>query len=768
MSSKNHSDFKQEKERLEYTIDYIEKTLEATDAYKTLYKGNIKQAMIELDYLDSSLSYINVLINTKFMEVAEKNYDNYKKAKAKPYFARIDFKKNGEEKINKIYIGKTSLIQAENNEMLVIDWRAPIATLYYEGRLGETSYETQNTVEEGELLLKRQFTIENGKLEGIMDIDITTTDTFLQASLEANAESRLKDIATTIQGEQNKVIRAAMNKPLIVQGVAGSGKTTIALHRIAYFIYTYEETFDPENFLIIAPNNLFIKYISDVLPELGVERVKQSTFIDFICNLLGKTYKLANSDDKLISIIQGCEDENNNILWDVAFKGSMEFKDIIDGYVKDIEYNFVPSKDFMLQERVLITKEEIERMFLEDLKYYPLYKRINEIKKSLNYKLKLVKKDLLKEIEEFYDKQIEEVREDIEDPEERKLKVTDLADQRDKRLKNVTNEMKMVVKKFLSEFPEKSLYEYYENLFTKENIFEYALKEMDEEKVSYLCRNSRELLQKKQMELEDLAPLVYLKHKIFGFEKKIEVNSVVIDEAQDFSLFQFYVLKSIVNTSMFTLLGDLSQGIHSYRAIKSWEELLEKIFDKEESNYMTLVQSYRTTIEVMLLANEVIKKLNREGIVLAKPVIRHGKKPERKSFKNEKELIDSLEHQIQKVKDENFKSISIICKNVEECKYVKKILDKSGKIHSNLLDEKQQEYEAGVIIVPSYLAKGLEFDVVFIVSINEEYKDNELDIKLLYVAMTRTLHRLFIYHKEKTLTLLDSIKSEFYLINEKE
>jgi DNA helicase II / ATP-dependent DNA helicase PcrA len=762
MSSKKHPEFDVEKDRLDYTVNYIEKTLEATDAYKTLYKGNIKQAMTELDHLDSSLSYINVLINTKFMEVAEKNYDSYKKAKGKPYFARIDFKRKGEEKINKLYIGKTSLIRAEDNEMLIVDWRAPIATIYYEGRLGETSYAAEGGLEEGELLLKRQFTVDKGKLHNIIDIDITTTDTFLQASLEANAESKLKDIASTIQGEQNRVIRAPMNKPLIVQGAAGSGKTTIALHRIAYFIYTYEETFDPESFLIIAPNNLFINYISEVLPELGVEKVKQSTFIDFMEALIGKGYRLTNSDEKLMYIIHHSKEESNLLTWASAFKGSMDFKNIIDEYVKEIEQEFAPALDFILQGKVLLPKEEIRRMFLEDLKYHPLHKRADEIKKSLNNKLKSVKKDMLKDIQTFYDKAIDAVREECDDAEERRDKVTALADERDEKLKNATNEMKAIVKKYLDAFPKKNLYEYYEELLTAENIMKFSRKSLNEEKVNYLCDTSKSLLHNKHIELEDLAPLVYLKHKIFGFEKKIDIRSVVIDEAQDFSLFQFFVLKEVLCTNMFTLLGDLSQGIHSYRGTNNWEEVLDKVFGKDDSSYMTLVQSYRTTIEVMKLANEVIKKLNNENIVLAKPVIRHGGKPELRSFEEDKTLIKSLEDKIGDMKTENYKSIAIICKTVEECKNIKKLLDKGGKIHSKILDEKQREYEAGVILVPSHLAKGLEFDVVFIVNVKEAYLEEELDIKLLYVAMTRTLHRLFIYHKEGKLPLLKSISDEYY------
>ncbi|MCC5912120.1 MAG: hypothetical protein JJT76_17000 [Clostridiaceae bacterium] len=192
MSVKKHPDYKKEVERLEYTKDYIKKTLDATEEYRNLYKDNIKDAMENLDYLDSSQSYISVLINTKFIEMADRNFDNLKRVKDKPYFARIDFKPNEKDAADKVYVGKTSLMRAEDEVPLIVDWRSPIANVYYEGRIGETSYIAEGGEQEGELLLKRQFAIDNGKLENILDIDITTTDTFLQASLEANAEERLK------------------------------------------------------------------------------------------------------------------------------------------------------------------------------------------------------------------------------------------------------------------------------------------------------------------------------------------------------------------------------------------------------------------------------------------------------------------------------------------------------------------------------------------------------------------------------------------------
>ncbi len=766
MTAKDHSSYKEELERLEYTKEYIKKTLGATEEYKKFYKDNIKDAMINLDYLDSSQSYINILINTKFMEMAERNFDSLTRAKDKPYFARIDFKSKESNEIDKIYIGKTSLFRAEDDIPLIVDWRAPIANVYYEGRLGETTYKTEKSTESGELLLKRQYSINNGELETILDVDITATDTFLQASLAANADSRLKDIASTIQGEQNRVIRAEMDRPLIVQGVAGSGKTTIALHRIAYFIYTYEKTFDPENFMIMAPNNLFINYISEVLPELGVEKVVQTTFIDFTKELIGPPFKIINTSDKLMKLINRKCDSNKELdllQWATAYKGSMDMKELIDNYVKDIEMAFVPEEDFCLFDLLIVSNERIKSMFLTELNYLPLYKRINEIKKTLTNQLKYRKADILKNLQEKYDNEIYRLRRKMEASEERRLKLVALMEERDKSLEDTKKEFKTVIKKYLSKFPSLKLIDYYMDLMTnKEKIKRYSNNNLTDEQCHYLTQVNSGLLLKNNIELEDISSVVYMKHLIFGFTKKIDVKNIVIDEAQDFSLFQFYVLKQILHTNMFTLLGDLSQGIHSYRSIQNWEEVLEKVFDKNKSNYMTLVQSYRTTIEVMNLANEVIKKLKNDKIVLAKPVIRHGNKPQVKEFLNTEELISSLENRIEEMVSEGYKSVALICKTMEDCNRVKERLDKNNRLKAKLLDGKDDNYSAGIMLVPSYIAKGLEFDVVFIVNLEEKYEELELDIKLLYVAMTRTLHQLFVFTMEDTIPMLKDISEDLY------
>ena len=763
MTLEKHKDYKQEIERLKYTIEYVENAIDSAKDRQENLRLDMQEAYVELNNRDdSSASYSRIMLDARFLDNLAKNYDGLIRARKKPYFSRIDFEFKESSRIIKYYIGKAALTRTEDNEPIIIDWRSPIASVYYDGMLGEASYATSTGIVEGELHLKRQFTIHNGHLEDILDVDITTTDTFLQAALGENKDNKLKDIVSTIQAEQNEIIRADIDYPLIVQGAAGSGKTTIALHRIAYLIYTYEKSFDPESFLIIAPNRLFLKYISEVLPELGVERVKQTTFIDFAYDLLGISYKLINPDEKLIRFINSeNEDEDRELLLlrEVAqFKGSLEFRDIIDRYVNSLEQTFVPEQDFCYGGYTLCTSVEIRKMILSDLSKYPLYKRVAEVRKTLARRLKREKVRIIKEAENRYDRQIDSVFKTMEPSEERRLEVTRLVDERDKKLKSLKNAAKTAISNYLALFPKRHVMDYYRELTTSSvnmNFFGENLE--NNEMITYFCNSTEGILNKKHIELEDLTTLLYLQFKIFGITKKLDIKYCVIDEAQDFSLFQIYTLKRIFNTELFTLLGDLAQGIHSYRGIHDWKEILDKVFTNSNSKFLTLEQSYRTTIEIMNLANEVLKLSKLPGLIPARPVVRHGDKPGIYRCNTEKDFIDMLESKIQALKSKQYKTIAMICKTVEESEKIKKLLDKRENINAKLLNSEDVNYTGGTVIVPSYMAKGLEFDAVIVTSLYEDYRLKELDLKLLYVAMTRALHSLDVVCCGKTMTFLDKI-----------
>ncbi|MCO1603080.1 RNA polymerase recycling motor HelD [Desulfosporosinus nitroreducens] len=743
--SSHHHEFDQEAKRLASTITYMKKMINLIVENRQGQREEIRQAFIDLDYLDSSQSYISILVTSQLLEYGEQHFYQLNQGLAKPYFSRIDFKQEGSPDFKRYYIGKLSLLTQEDQEPLILDWRSPIASIYYEGRLGAVDYQSPTGTIQGELGLKRQYTIENGQLLEIRDIDITTNDAFLQASLEASADNRLKDIATSIQAEQNRVIRADI-APLIVQGVAGSGKTTIAIHRMAYLIYTYEDRFIPENFIILGPNRLFLNYISEALPELGAERVTQTTLIDFMLELIGKTakIKLVPPEQKLFQLLEENNQSSLNssyIIGASEFKGSLQFKDVLDHYVERLQETFVPKVDFKLGDYVILEAEDIQRVFLEEYSFLPLQKRIEMVKKVLTNKLKAAKEPALKLVEEEFNRQIQEVRSSSTfDEEVRREKGIALVDSRNETLTKLTNSAKTVVKKYLALFPKIDLLDHYKRIIADPDVFlDTGAKGLDRATLEYLCSSSAELIAQNKLELEDLAPLVYLKQLLFGYEEKFDISHVFIDEAQDLSIFQLYTLRKVLKTDMFTIFGDLAQGIHAYRGIKSWDQVRQEVFPALDCNYLTLEQSYRTTIEIMEYANQVIKKVKATDILLAKPVIRHGVPPDVLAFKSVKDMVHAIENLLEIQLAGGYKSIALIGKTLKECQLLKKNLN----IPCEILHGDETLYEGQVLIVPSYVSKGLEFDVVFIFNIHEHYSDEDLDLKLLYVAMTRARHRLF-------------------------
>ena len=349
-------EFLREKEKLKKVVKQL--SSEEQELEEHMWKSNENYS--DESYVKAHLAYLN-----------QKKLSDLKKIKNKPYFARIDFMLKDEKK-EELYIGKLSILDSNTRKPIIIDWRAPISNLYYDGRIGKSSYESPEGIIEGDISLKRQYFIENQILEKYSDIDLKTNDELLQVALAEKADDRLKNIVATIQGEQNNIIRADIDKALIVQGVAGSGKTTIALHRIAYLIYNYEKEFDPENFMIIAPTKFFLNYISNVLPDLGVENVKQYTFEDLAYEIIGKKLKISDSNEKLVTIVNKEFDEINNgdietIINESKYKSSINFKNIVDEFLKDIEDNYLPRKDFIIENIRIMRYENIKKLFTRRL-----------------------------------------------------------------------------------------------------------------------------------------------------------------------------------------------------------------------------------------------------------------------------------------------------------------------------------------------------------------------------------------------------------------
>ena len=708
-----------------------------------------EEKLIEEELRKSNMNYtMEDIAKGEVLLTRVKKLENIKKIKNVPYFARMDFKEENRD-LEKLYIGKISILDNKTAEPIIVDWRAPISNLYYEGKIGSAEYECLGKKIKGDILLKRQYIIEKKQLKKYIDINVTGNDELLQNALEEKADDRLKNIVATIQDEQNKIIRAKINSPLIVQGVAGSGKTTIALHRIAYLIYNYEKEFKPEEFMIIAPTKFFLNYISNILPDLGVNDVRQCTFEDFAYDVIGKKLKISDSNEKLVIIVNKEFDDINKgkidiMIKEAKYKSSIKFKKIVDDYLLQIENNYIPKNDFYFKDYEIMSYNNINKLFKETYKMYNYNDRIKEIEKNLISELKKKSLLIIDDIRKKRSKELQNLTG------ENRIKVFD---KYEKIIKLLEKDYKKIVKQYLNQISKKDCIQYY-----KEFIDGYL--QNSDEVMIYLKKNTSNNLQKNEISFEDLAPIMYIQYKIFGIKEKCKIKHVVVDEAQDYGEFQFDILKQILNSNSMTILGDIAQGVHYYRGIENWKKFIDVEFKNVKTVYTTLNKTYRTTKEIMEIANNVINKLpefEKEYIVLGEPVIDRKNSVNIKKNKNIDELISSINNRINEYLQNDYKSIAIIGKDMNECEEIEKKLRKTRK-DIKLIKGKDSEYNSGISVVPSYLAKGLEFDCVIISNANEEkYTYSSLDIKLLYVTITRAMSKLDIFYTGEITGLLKNI-----------
>lgn len=676
---------------------YLRKVLDIIDDRVASNKERIKNLLIQLKRGDDDEDNL-FSMNENFIEMYLKENNSWERHRDCPYFARIDFKEKDYEN-KKYYLGKTGLMDIDANQYIV-DWRSPIANLYYDSALGETSYINNSKTYEGNLNLKRVFNIKNAVLESYMDVNNTSDDDLLKPYLGVNTDSKIKNIVTSIQKEQNNIIRDPLTKNLIVQGVAGSGKTTVMLHRISYLAYNERDKHKTNQYMVISPNNLFSDYMSAILPDLEVGEVKQITLEDLAIEYL-------NFKSKLTIIPRSKTSTYDEIS---HFKSSKAMKELLDDYLFKLTMNIF-SKDLTKDGITIIEREELIKLYNKFDKE-PLKVKIEKLHNTI-YKYS---QDEAFSIIKGINKQFESLLKNEKDDNKRKQLI-----RKSYEIKNVlVKDIKLIIKEYFKDFKYNTL-----------EIYKDFIKTINNEEV---VNSTLSYLNKRKVDFDDLASLIYINEYILGAKEYNDYISVSIDEAQDLGYMHYAALTKLFKYTNFSIYGDLSQSIYAYRGIESWDDVKDLVKGNNELKY--LAKSYRTTIEIMNFANKILKHLN---VSLAEPVIRHGKDVVTVSIKNK---IQYIENEIQKFKECGYKSIAIICKDEKTVNsYYDALKD---KLTISKLDEKSISYDGGVCTLPVALAKGLEFDAVIVCDAdNKTYsKDNILDMKLLYVALTRALHEL--------------------------
>ncbi len=646
-----------------------------------------------------------------------------------PYFGRLDFQEDGAAAPVPLYIGKRGMNRADSGEPWIIDWRAPVAGLFYSftGGDGPATYEAPDGPVRGVVHLKRNLAIRDGTLQRVVDTyvrgadNLGVSDEFLLYRLGENKDNRLRDIVATIQAEQDRIIRAPADTALLIQGAAGSGKTTVALHRLAYLLYRYRERMRAERMIIFAPNPMFLDYISGVLPELGVGDIRQATFADWVLEQL--RHQVSLKDDRTgrerrFAVGAGDATDRSGGVTAGRWKGSLAFKDLLEDALAAFERDFLPDEDFTPWEGALLPAETISNWFYTEYGHEPLARR---------------KERLAARIRRWMEMELQACG--------------------DAALRKKLGQIgKRRLQAFLKKLHETDALSFYKLLFGAVKPPARMRWRWHEVASSPFAAATRIDLENGLAAYEDLAPLVWIQRRLHG-DQGLKFDHVVIDEAQDVSPFQVALLRAYMREPSFTILGDLAQGIHDDRGIHRWEELAA-VFPTSSAVRHDLKLSYRSTMEIIAFANRILPHTG-TGLPPAQPVFRSGEDVQVVRAADARERRRLLRSFAEECARQGMLSVAVIGRTPDDCRELWRLLAEDG-VEAALIEEGQSEYRGGLSVIPVHLSKGLEFDAVLLADADAtRYPATPLNAKLLYVGCTRALHRLCVLYSGRLSPLLE-------------
>ncbi|WP_411331610.1 HelD family protein [Bacteroides uniformis] len=678
---------KQEKEYLKQIISFLKKVIGNTDAsvkdhvdtlaeYKDYIWFNKDIAPHEIRSMRES-----ILNHFALGESVINKHKRLTKILAIPYFGRIDFlEKKENSKVMPIYIGIHTFYDPESRATLIHDWRAPVSSMFYDHELGEAGYRSPSGEIKGVISLKRQYRIRGGKMEFMIESALTVHDDILQKELSSNADDKMKNIVATIQREQNRIIRNEDIRTLIIQGVAGSGKTSIALHRIAYLLYTFRDSISSKDILIISPNKVFSDYISNVLPELGEETVPETSMEQILSGVLEHKYKYQTYFGLVNELL---EKPSSSLINRIAYKASFGFISELDKFILHIENTYFKAADVKLTKYITIPAPFIEEQYLR-FNRYPIRRRFDAM---ADYML-----DMLKIQYTF----------------------------------TVTTTGRNLLKKEIRlMFAGNNDIQVYKDFFKWTN-----------NPGMFKMRKGHTL------EYSDLAPLAYLHLALEGNgNQPFRVKHLLIDEMQDYSPIQYKVIQKLFPCRK-TVLGDAGQSVNPYGS--STAETIQKSLTASE--IMKLCKSYRSTFEITDFAQKIHPNAELE------PVARHGEKPQILQFGSAVEELSGIMGLISTYRKSGYKSLGIICKTEQQARKMADML-KSYANDISFLSSQSSAFVQGIVITSAHMAKGLEFDEVIIPQTDERNYRSEIDKSMLYVAVTRAMHRLTLtFHEARPAT----------------
>ncbi|MFR4995748.1 MAG: HelD family protein [Clostridium paraputrificum] len=673
-------------------LNYLSKRKNITDYIVDYRKKVIEEYRDDEDKVIEYFDHENYVKEEAFKTI-DKRLKEFTILKDSPYFGKITFTEE-DEGAEEFYIGRFGLTPEDSYDPVIVDWRAPVASLFYKGTLGETTYDCPNGAVNANLLGRRQLIVKKGELKGLFDSAIDVKDDILQMVLTSNSSEKLKDIVMTIQEEQDEIIRAPKDKVVVVNGVAGSGKTTIALHRVSYLLYNFRKQFG-DKVLILGPNDIFMDYIGQVLPTLGESGVTQMTFQNFAISEIGLEEPVKGFSEYIEEAMSG----NEEALKEYKYKSSKKFTELLDKTLEKMNEEYFKIQPVTFFGEDIVSIDEIKELFTKYYGYMPLFRRSEKIKRILTSKIKDKRDELVRELEAKIKEEISKLS-----PDELEIEKNNLLFKRRIRIREI-------VRGVMNSRDE------LESWINHEDTVSLYKRITNTEALGYM----------------DLAGILYLMVMLEGKKCNKEYKHVVIDEAQDYNTTQFKLIKELTGCKSYTIVGDSNQ-----RLITTLEDPamlnLEEVFGDAVKEF-SLLKSYRSTQQIMEYASQF---LNEDKVI---PLVREGEPVIEEETTSKEDLVETIVSIIEDYQEDGLESIAVITKNKENMPEISGLLKERIKIMS--FDRDDLIYNGGNVLIPAYYAKGLEFDGVIIL---EEGEETPSLVK--YIMCTRALHRLSIIKKQ--------------------
>ncbi|MFD1472670.1 RNA polymerase recycling motor HelD [Companilactobacillus mishanensis] len=730
-------------DKIQKATDDLAKAHSETGKIERNYGENTKVNTFEVDdQMETNASVQQqkqlVYLAVENENILESNKLKLENLQGSPYFGRIDIVEDGEK--DTLYIG-TSTLQDDDGDFLIYDWRAPISGIYYNGTLGKVSYPTPTGTAEVDLKRKRQFQIIQNKIKNMFDTNETVGDEILQSVLSEYSDEYLKSIVATIQHEQNTIIRDTHSDVLLVQGVAGSGKTSAILQRVAYLLYHSRSTLSADQIILFSPNRLFSNYISEVLPSLGERNMRQVTLNEFI--------SLRLTGIQVETLFERYEKDERNLPETMVnmrlYKESADFLTDLENLENKNKNHLLYFEDIIFEGRPFFTKEEISDIFESQNKAFSIPDRFLKTKNTLIKRLqKRIRHDrdddwVQAEIDNLSDEDFQQI-------------ITD------HKIEESTNQRSIIAEEFL-----KDRYAPIYNALINNYFFDpykeylYLLSHMQQDIVSQKIWDTMieaidHNVEAHKLSLNDAIATLYLRDYITDSGINGGIQHIFIDEIQDYTMAQLKYISHAFPNAKLTLLGDRSQDVltSAYRN-KDVITSINELFAKKHVTMISLNQSYRSTAEITNFASQLLPDTEK-----IKAFSRKGEVPTVKVFPAETDYYKGLKDTAREL-NKKYETVAILTRNQAQAEQVYAHYGDESLV--TLVTADYRSVPKGILILPIYLAKGLEFDAVIAHNVSAENYPDSRSRDTLYTICTRAMHSLTLC-AEKELSPLIKMPTE--------